>query len=111
MQTATPEAIFARAVDLTRHLPGAFVSTHYGKPAIKVNGKTLASLCRERGALSVHCPLELKEALVEVRSDVFYDTPHFRDWPAILVRMDAIDDERLRDRLASAWTDLTGRPA
>ncbi len=101
------DPMLVRAVELTKHLPGTTIATHYGKPAIKVNGKTLANLCREPGALSVHCPLELKEVLVQSRPDVYFDTPHFSGWPAVLVRMDAIDDDLLRDRLESAWQDLT----
>jgi hypothetical protein len=101
------DPMLVRAMELTKHLAGTTIATHYGKPAIKVNGKTLANLCREPSALSVHCPLELKEVLVQSRPDVYFDTPHFSGWPAVLLRMDVIDDELLRDRLESAWQDLT----
>ncbi|MEA3049424.1 MAG: hypothetical protein QOG84_1260 [Sphingomonadales bacterium] len=95
--------IIARAARLAGHLPGVETARHYGKPWLKVAGKTLAGPCREPGALAVHCPVELKEALIEARPDLYFDTDHFRGWPAILVRMEAIDDETLKDRLEAAW--------
>ncbi|MBV8685411.1 MAG: MmcQ/YjbR family DNA-binding protein [Alphaproteobacteria bacterium] len=95
--------ILARARRLAAHLPGVAVSPHYGRPWLKVGGKTLAGPCREPGALAVHCPLELKQALIEARPDLYYDTDHFRGWPAVLVRMAAIDDATLQDRLEAAW--------
>jgi len=33
----------------------------------------------------------------------YFDTEHFREWPAILVRMAAIGDDTLRDRIEAAW--------
>ena len=99
----TEEESFERARRLTAHLPGVDITPHYGRPALKVNGKAFANLCREPGALAVHCPLELKEHLLEAQPDFYFDTDHFRGWHAILVRMDAIDDDTLQARLESAW--------
>jgi hypothetical protein len=108
-------AILERAQRLAAHLPGVETAPHHGRPWLKVGGKTLAGPCREPGALAVHCPVELKEALIEARPDIYYDTDHFRGWPAVLVRMDSIDDSTLKDRLEAAWEDraprrLKGKP-
>jgi hypothetical protein len=97
--------ILARAARLAGHLPGVETAPHYGRPWLKVAGKALAGPCREPGALAVHCPVELKEALIEARPELYYDTAHFRGWPSLLVRMDAIDDATLKDRLEAAWRD------
>jgi hypothetical protein len=99
----TEDEIVGRAQRLTQGLPGVEVAPHHGRPWLKVGGKALAGPCRERGALAVHCPVELKEALIESRPDLYFDTDHFRGWPSILVRMEAIDDETLRARLEAAW--------
>ena len=99
------EATIARAQRLAGHLPGVEVAPHYGKPWLKVAGKALAGPCRYEGTLAVHCPVALKEALIEARPDVYYDTDHFRGWPSILVRIDVIEDDMLKDRLEAAWRD------
>ena len=91
-----------RAARLAAHLPGVEVSRWYGTPALKVAGKGFARL-REPGVLMVLCPFGLKEALIEAEPELYYETAHYRGWPAMLVRLDAIGDERLRDRLECAW--------
>ena len=63
----------------------------------------MANLCREPGALSVYCPLDMKEMLIASAPKLFFETDHFKGWPAVLVRMEAIDDDALRGRIEAAW--------
>ena len=93
-----------RAARLAAHLGEVEISTWYGTPALKVAGKGFARL-KAPGVLVVMCPLGLKEALIEAEPEIYYETDHYRGWPAMLVRMDAIDDERLADRLECAWRE------
>jgi hypothetical protein len=44
-----------------------------------------------------------KEALITDDPDVFFTTPHFDGYPAILVRLDAISDEVLEEVVTEAW--------
>jgi hypothetical protein len=99
----------ARAHRLVQDLPGVEIAEYFGQPALKVKGKTLANLCREPDALAVYCPIDLKEMLCEAAPEIYFDTPHFRNWPAILVRMNAIDDATLAHRLAEAHAQRTAR--
>ncbi len=100
------ESDIDRAARLTRHLPEVEVATWYGTPALKVRGKGFARVKeRTERTLVVLCPLDLKEALMEAEPDIYYETAHYRGWPAMLVHMDAIDDDRLKDRLECAWRE------
>ncbi|MGR0320759.1 MmcQ/YjbR family DNA-binding protein [Agromyces sp. ZXT2-3] len=45
----------------------------------------------------------VKFALVEDDPDVFFTTPHFDGWSAILVRLDTISRRRLDEVVADAW--------
>ena len=47
--------------------------------------------------------LGAKEALVAGDPDVYFTTPHFDGYPAILVRLDAIAVGDLEELLAEAW--------
>lgn len=105
---AACESDFERVARLAAHLPGVETSTWYGTPALKVAGRGFARL-REAGVLVVMCPLELKEALLEAEPDVYYETDHYRGWPATLVRLAVIDDERLGTRLECAWREKAPR--
>src|SRR5215212_689216 len=44
-----------------------------------------------------------KEALIADDPDVFFTTPHFDGYPAILVRLDRIGPEELEETIVEAW--------
>lgn len=47
--------------------------------------------------------LGAKEALVAENGDVYFTTPHFDGYPAILVRLDRIPLQELDELLVEAW--------
>lgn len=47
--------------------------------------------------------LEMKEALLASDPRVFFTTPHFDGFPAVLVRLDKISVEDLNDVIVEAW--------
>ena len=53
--------------------------------------------------LAVYAPLDIKEVLLAARPKVYFTTPHFDGWPAILLRLPAIRVHDLRERLRRAW--------
>ncbi len=53
--------------------------------------------------LGVHVPLEVKDTLLEDEPDVYFTTPHFDGYPAILVRLPVITTAALRELLTNAW--------
>lgn len=46
---------------------------------------------------------QVKAALLETFPDVFFTIPHFDGYPAVLVRLGAIDREHLREVVTDAW--------
>jgi hypothetical protein len=46
-----------------------------------------------------------KLALVASEPDVFFTVPHFDGYPAVLVRLDAIDLDELREVVVDAWLE------
>jgi hypothetical protein len=54
--------------------------------------------------LGVHVEhLGAKEALLSSDPDVFFTTPHFDGYPAVLVQLDRIGREDLREVVVDAW--------
>ena len=53
--------------------------------------------------LAVRCDLETKEMLIAAAPVRFFDDDHYRGYPAVLVRLDAIDPDELGDLLRAAW--------
>jgi hypothetical protein len=97
---------FERVATLASGLPEVERGTSYGTPSLKVKGK---SFCRMKekmdGVLVVMLPLGLKEALIEAEPEKYFETPHYTGWPAMLVRLDAVSDEELINRLQCAWKE------
>lgn len=93
-----------RAARLAESLPGVEVSTWHGTPALKVAGKSFARV-KAPGILVLLCPLETKDHLFATAPETFFETGHYKGWPALLVRMDAIDDATLAHRIEVAWLE------
>ncbi len=87
------------AVAFTLTLPDTILSTSYGKPAVKVaaNGRAFLFTGREdQSSFGVALDLDRVEMLMATDPDIFWQTPHYQGWPAVLVRFDSADPERVR---------------
>jgi hypothetical protein len=54
-------------------------------------------------AVAVRCPIERKEMLVEAAPARFFNDDHYRGYPAVLVRLAAIDEDEFAALLNDAW--------
>lgn len=55
------------------------------------------------GVLAVRCLIESKDLLIEAAPEIYFDDDHYRGYPAVLVRLAAIEPEELSGLLAEAW--------
>jgi hypothetical protein len=95
------------AVAFALSLPGTELSTSYGKPAVKVNGRAFLYTGHEQTtSFGVAMDLDTIEILKETDPDTFWQSPHYQGWPAILIRFDSPDPERVREIIARSrdWT-------
>lgn len=53
--------------------------------------------------LAVRCELPRKELLIEAAPQVFFDDDHYRGFPAVLVRLAAVDEAELAALLEAGW--------
>jgi hypothetical protein len=83
-------------------LPATSEGTNYGTPALLVRGKSFTRL-KDPETLVLMLPLEQKELLMQMAPAIYFETDHYRGWPAVLVRLAAISDIELQQRLAEAW--------
>jgi hypothetical protein len=88
----------AQDVGLAEVVPG----TSCGTPALEVWGKSFVRM-KETGILVVMCAREEKDMLIELAPELYFETDHYRGWPAMLVRLDVINDRDLTQRLIAAW--------
>jgi hypothetical protein len=91
-------------------LAGTELGTSYGRPAVKVNGKAFLYTGREPDSFAVASPLPEKELLIETDPDTFWETDHYRGWPAVLVRYSSPERERIETVITRAWWDRLKKP-
>jgi hypothetical protein len=53
--------------------------------------------------LAVRCAAEEKESILASDARKFFTTDHYRGFPAVLVRLDEVDECELRGLLRAAW--------
>ena len=90
-------------------LPDTEESTSYGRPAVKVRSKAFVYPGREQGSFAISCPLDEKELLMETDPETFWETDHYRGWPAVLVRYRSSERDRIETVIQRAWWDRASK--
>lgn len=94
-------------IKLASELPEITVSTCYGTPALRVRKKLLTRFRPEDDSLVLlDVPIEEREMLIERDPRTFHTTPHYRDYPTVLVRLAAVEPATLRAFLERRWRNV-----
>lgn len=87
-------------------LPGTETTTSWGTPAVMVaaNGRAFVYPGRERDtSFALAIDLGTIDLLKETVPETYWQSPHYEGWPAVLVRFDSPDPERVRDVIQRAF--------
>jgi hypothetical protein len=102
---------FDEAVAFALTLPDTELSTSYGKPAVKVNGRAFLFTGHEdKTSFGIGIDLDTVEMLKETDPDTFWQTPHYEGWPAVLIRFNSADPERVRAMIERSRDWNAARP-
>jgi len=89
-----------------KELPGVKESPYWGSPALKAGGKMLAVIPTHKSAepdsLGVSVDFVRRAELLEAAPEIYYIKPHYENYPVVLVRMNRLDEDALRDLLKGA---------
>ena len=91
-------------------LPDAEDTTSYGRPCFKVNGRPFVNTGRVEGAIVTRAPDVERDLLISARPDAYFVTPHYEAWEAVLVRLDAVDEDELAGRLEDSYAFIRDKP-
>jgi hypothetical protein len=83
--------------------PGVEEGTSYGTPAFRVAGKFLARMHQDGESFVLRMDFDTRDFLTRTNPDVFYFTDHYRDYPAVLVRLSTVTRAVLREHFEDAW--------
>jgi hypothetical protein len=92
-------------------LPETSEEPWYGTPGYKVAGRGFLRLRTEAegGLLVFVADLGEKAALLSGNPDAFYTTPHYDNYPTVLVNLDAVDLDELRELIIESWRQKARR--
>jgi hypothetical protein len=88
-------------------LPNVEAVTRYdGSPVLKVAGVFMAGLATHESAeadtLVVRADLEQRESFIDEAPETYYLTEYYRRYPLVLVRLDHVTPDALRELLTSS---------
>jgi hypothetical protein len=83
----------------------------YGKPSFLSFGKFLTRLRSEDNSLVLHCTFDEREMLMEAEPRTFHITPHYKDYPSVLARLETVDPGTVKSFLERRWRQLAPKRA
>ena len=93
--------------ELILAFPGAEEGTSYGQPSYKVNGKFFTRLRNEDQSLVLlDVSHDEREMLMEVEPATFHITPHYKDYPSVLARIERLHPGSLQNFLERRWRKI-----
>jgi hypothetical protein len=90
--------------EIVLNFPGAVEGTSYGQPAFTVNKKFFTRLRRDDASLVLlEVSFDEREMLIEAEPKTFHFTAHYKDYPAVLARMEHLHAGSFRAFLERRW--------
>lgn len=84
--------------------PGTTEGTSYGMPAILLLKKFFTRLRPEDNSLVLNVgSIDERDMLIEAEPATFHITEHYRNYPAVLARLERLDAARLKAMLERRW--------
>ena len=97
-------------VAYARALPDVVMEKHWGALCPKLNGKGLFAPGREQGSFCLYVTMAEKEMLIETDPDTFWQTDHYRSYPAVLARFGTDAHDRIALYVQRRWWDVAKKP-
>ncbi len=87
--------------------PGAEEGLSYGQPSFKVNGKFFTRLRREdQSVVLLEVSHDEREMLMQAEPATFHITPHYKDYPSVLARIESLHPGSLHNFLDRRWRKI-----
>jgi uncharacterized protein YeaO (DUF488 family) len=85
--------------------PGMSEGSSYGSPAFLLDGKFFARFNAKEQGFVVHAEAALRDALLAGKPEVYFSTPHYESYPALLVRLASVEVSELAALLEAAFRE------
>lgn len=100
----------AAAKKLLLALKGVATGTSYGYPSFLLHQKFFARFRDDDTVLVLQlASIDDRDVLMHMDPKAFFFTDHYKNYPAVLVRLADITSTRLAETLQVAWEDLSAK--
>jgi hypothetical protein len=107
MKSKTKGVTPAQFKKIALSLPETHEKPSYGSPAIFVAKKFFTRLRKEDNSLVLIVDgMEHRDMMLELDPKTYHITAHYKDYPAVLVRMERISPEELQIMLERRWRQI-----
>jgi hypothetical protein len=90
--------------EIGARFPGVVEGTSWGTPSLTVRKKFMCRMRTNPDALVMRViDLADRDALLKGDPEVFFITPHYEGYPAVLVRLEAVEELMLAELIEDAW--------
>jgi len=85
--------------------------TSYGFPSFLLNGRFLARFRDDDTVLVLQLgSIDDRDVLMDIAPDAFFFTDHYRNSPAVLIRLAEVPRPLFRDVVKQSWKRVSARP-
>lgn len=101
----------AQARRLLLDLPNVVEGRSYGMPSFLLNGRFLARLRDDDTVLVLQlATIGERDVLMDLDPHAFFFTEHYRNYPAVLIRLAEVPPPLLKDVVTEAWRHVSTLP-
>jgi uncharacterized protein YeaO (DUF488 family) len=83
--------------------PGIAEGTSYGMHSFLLDGKFFSRFNEKEQGLVVHAEFALRDALLAREPEVYFTTPHYQNYPALLVRLPRVQQRELAALIEASY--------
>ena len=85
--------------------PGVAEGTSYGTHAFLLDGKFFSRFNEKEQGLVVHAEFALRDALLASQPAAYFTTPHYENYPSVLVRLPQVQRAELAALIEASYRD------
>jgi hypothetical protein len=89
-------------------LPGVVESTSYGTPALKVKKKLFVRMWEDGETMVLKTTFDEREELIAADPETYFITAHYLNYEWVLVNLNRVNEEALKDLLGGAYRLAVG---
>jgi hypothetical protein len=92
-------------------LQNVIEGTSYGMPSFLLNGRFLARFRDDDTVLVLQLgSIDDRDVLMQLQPRAFFFTDHYRNYPAVLIRLAEVPRSLFRDVVTQSWRHVGSRP-